>query len=80
MGLPYPGDQKGDDPEGKKDSYKNADGKWVRCELNLNNYKNEDKFTLKFKLQSNFTGNISGATGRAGRHMISDVHFKATEQ
>jgi len=80
MGLPYPGDQKGTDPDGRKDSSRNADGRWIRCELDLNNYKEETQFTLKFKLSSNFTESIRGATGRAGRHLVSDVHFKATEQ
>ena len=80
IGTPYPGDQRGADPDGLKDLSKNADGQWVRCELDLNPYKQEKNFTLKFKLASYFTGEISGTTGRAGRYFISDVHYKATEQ
>ena len=80
IGVPYPGDQRGADPDGKKDRSRNADGKWVRCEFDLNPFKEEKNFTLKFKFNSYFTGEISGSSGRAGRHIISDVHFKATEQ
>ena len=46
--MPYPGDQRGADPDGKKDRSRNADGKWVRCEFDLNPYKEEKNFTLKF--------------------------------
>ncbi|WP_303315298.1 hypothetical protein Q4Q34_15645 [Flavivirga abyssicola] len=80
IGTPYPGDQNKADPDGLKDPTRNADGRWVRCELDLNPYKDEKRFTLKFKYASYFTGEIRGATGRAGRYLISDVHFKATEQ
>ncbi len=80
IGTPYPGDQNKADPDGRKDPTRNADGRWVRCELDLNPYKQEKNFTLKFKYASYFTGSISGATGRMGRYLISDVHFKATEQ
>jgi hypothetical protein len=51
-GTPYPGDQKGDDPEGKKDLGKNADGKWVKCELDLTDYKESNNFTLGFHVKS----------------------------
>ena len=80
IGTPYPGDQTGADPDGLKDAAKNADGRWVRCELDLNPYKNESRFTLKFRLQSYFTGDIIAPAERGGRYFISDVHFKATEQ
>lgn len=80
IGTPYPGDQKKADPDGLKDPTRNADGRWVRCELDLNPYKEEKNFTLKFKYASYYEGEIRGATGRAGRYLISDVHFKATEQ
>lgn len=80
MGTPYPGDQQGPDPEGKKDTAQNADGKWVKTTLDLNPYKNEDNFTLKFKYQSYFDEAIPGTQPRAGRWLISDVHFKASEE
>ena len=79
-GTPYPGDQKKADPEGKKDSTKNADAKWVKCTFDLNNFKSESNFTLKFKFASYYTDPIKGATGRGGRFYISDVHFKASEE
>lgn len=82
IGTPYPGDQIGANPDGLKDPTKNADGKWVRCELDLNPYKLENNFTLKFKFASYFTGtlNFDDGEGRSGRYFISDVYFKATEQ
>jgi len=80
IGTPYPGDQKKADPEGKKDTSINPDAKWVRNEFDLNNFKSEKNFTLKFKYASYFTEPIKGTTGRGGRYYISDVHFKASEE
>lgn len=80
MGTPYPGDQQGPDPENKKDSEQNADGKWVKGTLDLTPYKNEENFTLKFKYNSYFDESIPGTQPRAGRWLISDVHFKASEE
>ncbi len=79
-GTPYPGDQKKADPDTKKNSSRNADSKWVKCEFDLNNFKSEKSFTLKFKFASYYTGAIKGAKGRGGRYYISDVHFKASEE
>lgn len=79
-GTPYPGDQQGDNPDGLKDPAANADAKWVKNVLNLENYKNEKNFTLAFKFASYFEGSISGSTGRGGRYYISDVHIDAKEQ
>lgn len=80
-GTPYPGDQKGDDLGGEKDSSHNADGKWVREKLDLNPYKDETNFTLKFKLNTYFKEPIPYDGGvRSGKWDISDVHFKATEE
>ncbi|MDO6738812.1 hypothetical protein [Wenyingzhuangia sp. 2_MG-2023] len=83
LGTPYPGDQKigGGDPDNKKDLSKNADNKWVRCELDLNAYKHVKNFTLKFKVKSNYTGSLKGVgSARPGRYYISDVYFKASEE
>lgn len=82
VGTPYPGDQKlgAGDPDGRKDTTKNADGKWVKCEFDLNSFKQEKNFTLKFKFASYFTEPITGSTGRGGRFYISDVYFKASEE
>ncbi|TLX76034.1 hypothetical protein E9993_07440 [Labilibacter sediminis] len=79
-GTPYPGDQQGDNPDGLKDTGKNADAKWVKCVLDLENYKQEKNLTLAFKFASYFDEAISGATGRGGRYYISDVHFQAKEK
>lgn len=87
-GFPYPGDQKlktGMTNHGQ-DTSKNADAKWVRSEMNLNEYKDVKNFALKFKIISNYTdqeypGGIKGVGGsRPGRYYISDIHFKASEE
>jgi len=76
IGTPYPGDQNGPDPDNRKDSSRNADGRWVRCEFDLNPFKEEKNFTLRFSLRSFFEGPINGPAGRAGRYLISDVYPK----
>ncbi|MGQ1891075.1 hypothetical protein ACT29H_11610 [Thermophagus sp. OGC60D27] len=78
VGLPYPGDQTGDDPDGKKGP--NADGRWVKCVLDLSPYKESKNFTLAFHLESLYDGVIvyNGTPGgRPGRYYISDVHYVA---
>lgn len=84
IGTPYPGDQKltNGDPDGRKDSTHNPDNKWVRNQFDLNNFKTEKNFTLKFKFASYFEGQINYTSneGRGGRYYISDVHFKASEE
>jgi len=88
IGTPYPGDQKlksGMVNSGQNTS-RNADAKWVRCELNLNAYKDAKKFTLAFQINSYYTdeqypNGIKGVgSSRPGRYYISDVHFKASEE
>jgi len=85
IGTPYPGDQKlgAGDFDGKKDTSRNADGKWVRNEMNLNTYKSSKSFAVKFRIVSLYEGPgkpSSGSAGRPGRYYISDVHFKASEE
>ncbi|MGB2129145.1 MAG: hypothetical protein ACPHXR_06665 [Flavicella sp.] len=85
IGTPYPGDQKlgAGDPDGKKDNSRNADGKWVRNDFDLNAYKHVKNFALKFKIVANYEGAskpASGVIGRPGRYYVSDVHFKASEE
>ena len=53
-GTPYPGDQTGADPEGRKDPTKNANNLWVRGELSLEDYKTEESFTVAFRLKTYF--------------------------
>ena len=78
-GTPYPGDQKGDNPDGLKNTAANADAKWVKCMLDLAPYKEATNFTIAFRFTSYFDEPISGATGRGGRYYISDVHVQAIE-
>ncbi|WP_139958493.1 hypothetical protein [Flavicella sediminum] len=88
IGTPYPGDQKlkAGMANFGQDTSKNADAKWVRCEMNLNEYKDVKSFALKFKIACNFTKaeyptGVKGVGGsRLGRYYISDVHFKASEE
>lgn len=83
IGTPYPGDQTGPDPDNRKNPDQNADGRWVRGELDLNSFSAEQNFTVRFRFNSFFTGQLTNdvdGVGRAGRYFISDVHFKATEQ
>ncbi|TLX78246.1 hypothetical protein E9993_00785 [Labilibacter sediminis] len=81
MGTPYPGDQEGVDPDGRKDPIKNADDKWVKCEMDLDPYKSADKFSIAFRLKTYFTGVIKPKNneGCSGKFAISDVYYLAEE-
>ncbi|NDV78780.1 hypothetical protein [Dysgonomonas sp. 511] len=90
-GLPYPGTNvlvsvngstQNDQAKDLKDSSKNNDKKWIKCVLDLEEWKNEDEFTLAFVHFSNFTGTVTfdGKYNRPGRYKISDVYYKATER
>ncbi len=80
-GMPYPGDQKGDNPDGLKDPSRNADGKWVKCTLDLDKYNDAKRFTIAFHYNSYYTGSIKNNApvnrGRPGTYYVSDVHFFA---
>ena len=82
IGTPYPGNNKGIDPDNKKNPTNHADSKWVKCTFDLNDFKSEKNFTLKFKFASYFDTDLSYSKkeGRGGRFYISDVHFKASEE
>ncbi|PXY02551.1 hypothetical protein DF185_00205 [Marinifilum breve] len=82
IGTPYPGDQKGEDPEGRKNTSYNADGKWVKCVLDLMPYKNEANFTIAFRVKCNFDSEIvyKNGEGRAGTYNVSDLYYMAVEQ
>ena len=77
-GMPYPGDQTGLDPDGVKDPAKNANNLWVRCELNLEDYKDASAFTIAFRVKTYFdtTPNLP-VNGMA---QLSNVHFVALEK
>jgi len=90
-GLPYPGTNvlvsvngstQNDQAKDLKDSSKNNDKKWIKCVLDLEEWKNEEEFTLAFVHFSNFTGTVTfdGKYNRPGRYKISDVYYKATEK
>jgi len=85
-GMPYPGNQKGLNPDGLKDLTKNANKKWVRGELNLEDYKTEEAFTIAFRIKTYFDGdtpytvNKWNANGMKGFIRLSNVHFVATEK
>ncbi|TLX78183.1 hypothetical protein E9993_00425 [Labilibacter sediminis] len=83
-GTPYPGDNLGDDPDGLKDPTKSYLGTWMRCELDLEPYKDMANFTLAFKYATYFddplSGGPTGGEGQAGKFWISDVNYKAVEK
>ncbi len=82
VGMPYPGDQKGLDPNLEKNTAYNADGKWVKCVLDLMPYKNESNFTIAFRIKCNFDSEIvyKNGEGRAGTYNVSDLYYMAVEQ
>lgn len=84
-GSPYPGDQSGLNPDGLKDPAKNANNLWVRCELNLEDYKSENAFTLAFRLKTYYdnvpsTLDSNGNPAVNGGIQLSNVHFVASEK
>ncbi|MCT4586836.1 MAG: hypothetical protein N4A71_03380 [Carboxylicivirga sp.] len=84
LGMPYPGDQLGVD-NGLKDRSFNADGKWVKCELDLVDYTNQNNVTIAFRLKTNFEEDevtfVKGVGGnRGGTWSLSDVNYKAVEK
>ena len=77
-GTPYPGDQTGADPEGRKDPSNSPNNLWVRGELNLEDYKTEGAFTIAFRLKTYFdTTPILPVNGKI---QLSNVHFVASEK
>jgi len=82
IGTPYPGDNEGPDPDGKKDLTRVAHYKWVRCELDLSPYKDWTQFTLAFRYAPYHKQALNyknGVGSRFGNYWISDVNYKATE-
>lgn len=77
-GMPYPGDQTGLDPDGVKDPAKNANAKWVRCELNLEDYKDASAFTIAFRVKTYFDSAPNLPVN--GMAQLSNVHFVAQEK
>ena len=82
-GTPYPGDQKGADPEGRKNPSTTFSSKWVKCSYTIGSAQIAKKVTVAFKVASYFQGQISNnaaAPGRGGSYYISDFYFKAVER
>jgi hypothetical protein len=83
LGTPYPGDQKGPDPDGRKDLVRGTVyGKWIKCSYDITNYKNSKSFTVAFKVASYFYTDLLNNTtvpGRGGSYFLSDFHYVAKE-
>ncbi|SHF56508.1 hypothetical protein SAMN05444274_106206 [Mariniphaga anaerophila] len=82
IGTPYPGDNTGPDPEGRKVAGRNVYGKWVKCTYNISEYKTCKTFTVAFKVASYFEGellNNSTIPGRGGVFFLSDFYYRAAE-
>lgn len=82
IGTPYPGDQKGEDPDGRKDLNRNVYGKWVKCSYDITQYKECKSFTVAFKVNSYFYGELANTVavpGRGGAYFLSDFHYMAKE-
>jgi hypothetical protein len=84
-GTPYPGDQTGLNPDGLKDPAKNANKLWVRCELNLEDYKTQNSFTIAFRCKTYYDKkpyhlDTNGNPAVNGWVRLSNVHFVASEK
>lgn len=82
-GTPYPGDQKGADPDNRKrPALGTFYGKWVQCSYNIPQEEISPTFTVAFKIASYFDGEIrnnTSAPGRGGIYFLSDFNYKAIE-
>ena len=84
-GTPYPGDQTGADPEGRKDPTNSPNKLWVRGELNLEDYKTEENFTIAFRFKTYYETepyhkDTNGAPAVNGWVRLSNVHFVDSEK
>ena len=82
IGTPYPGDQKGLDPDGRKNPSTTFYNKWVRCTYDIPVSQISKNYTVAFKVASYFQGsllNTAAAPGRGGSFYFSDFYFKASE-
>lgn len=82
IGTPYPGNQAGDDPDGRKKPGTTFYGKWVKCSYDIPTSQISSKFTVAFKVASYFDGellNKAPAPGRGGSYFLSDFNYKAVE-
>ena len=82
IGTPYPGNQNGADPEGKKRPGTSFYNKWVKCSYDIPVSQISTNYTVAFKVASYFEGTISNnaaAPGRGGSYFLSDFNYKAAE-
>lgn len=82
IGTPYPGNQNGADPEGKKRPGTSFYSKWVKCSYDIPVSQISTTYTVAFKVASYFEGTISNnaaAPGRGGSYFLSDFNYKAAE-
>lgn len=82
IGTPYPGDQKGLDPDGRKNPSTTFYNKWVRCTYDIPVSQISKNYTVAFKVSSNFQGTLLNNTtvpGRGGSFYFTDLSFKASE-
>lgn len=83
IGTPYPGDQTGADPDGRKRPGYTFSNKWVQCTYEISPAQISSTFTVAFKIASYFDQtllNVAPVLGRGGTYFISDFHYKAVEQ
>lgn len=82
MGTPYPGNQEGPDPDGRKTPGTSFYGKWVKCSYDIPPELISRNFTVAFKVASYFEGellNNSTVPGRGGTYFLSDFNYRADE-
>lgn len=82
LGTPYPGDQNGSDPDGRKMPGTTFYNKWVKCSYDIPVSQISKNYTVAFKVNSYFQGSLLNNTtvpGRGGSFFLSDFYFKASE-
>src|SRR5690606_36146581 len=85
IGTPYPGNQTGADPDGKKrPALGTFYNKWVKCAYDILPEQITNTVTVAFRVNSRFAGkleNVSGSSiiGRGGHYFLTDFNYKAEE-
>jgi|GEM_PF-869555 len=82
IGTPYPGNQKGEDPDGRKDPSTTFYNKWIKCTYDISSDQISSNFTVAFKVNAYFEGelrNNATAPGRGGIYFFTDFYYKAEE-
>lgn len=83
IGTPYPGNQSGPDPDGRKrPSLGTFYNIWVKCTYDIPVSQISPNVTVAFKIASYFDGalqNNASAPGRGGIYFLTDFHYKAVE-